>query len=240
MIVAVTMARDEADVIAETVRHLYLQGIDHVIVADNLSTDGTGDLARDAGAEVTIDDDPRYLQADKMTVLARRAAELGATWVLPFDADELWYWPEGTLGEFFDQCSATVVEAKCWDHVATGDIDSHPYAAITHRRTFPQTFPKVAFRAHPDARLEQGNHNVQRVGPRTGGLHLRHFQYRTFEQTRRKITQGAAAVDAAGLPAYSGAHWRALAGLSESDLRKWWDQLCAEPGLLEDPAPWSR
>lgn len=238
MITAVTMARDEADVIGLTVRHLYEQGVDLVIVSDNLSNDGTPDLARDAGATVTIDPDPGYWQARKMTALAEYARSQGATWVLPFDADEIWY--SGRFPTIADELAAAeydVLIATGWDHIARRDCKGNPFHEMTFRRPTTQRFPKVAFRAHPEARLHMGNHDVDHPGTRGPGLHYRHFQYRSFEQYARKVRQGTKAYEATDLDRSYGAHWRRDAALDDESLMDKWRDLCATEGLVEDPAP---
>lgn len=238
MIAAVTMARDEADIIAATVTHLYNHGVDLVIVADNLSTDCTQAEAARAGAEILEDLDPAYRQADKMTGLAHLAMDEGADWIIPFDADELWYPPTGTLKDFLNSTDLDVVECFGWDHIATHhDEPGHPFTSITHRRLVRQPLPKVAFRSHPMARLEMGNHDVHRPGRRGVGLKLRHFQYRSLEQMIRKVRQGCAAYRETNLGPEYGAHWRALDQLSDEQLEEHWDRLCKEPDLLYDPAP---
>jgi len=100
---AVTMVRDELDIIEATLRHLESEGVEGIIVADNLSTDGTYEWLQDNAANfdcqllVQQDPDPAYYQSRKMTALAHQAFELGAAWTLPFDADEIWYNGNTTL-----------------------------------------------------------------------------------------------------------------------------------------------
>lgn len=245
-VVAVTMCKDEADAIGHTIRHLLAEGIDHVIVADNLSSDDTRPIL-DALAEtlpVTVVDDPEvgYFQDRKMTDLAHKAAsEFGAEWVLPFDADEIFYSPHGTLAEFFAVCVPEVVVIHGWDHVATDDddpLDPNPFTRITNRRQNPQRLGKVAFRYQPTAALDFGNHDVRGVpGPRVRALHYRHFQYRSFEHMARKVRQGATAYEVSGLSSTYGTHWRELGGLSDGELWKRWRRMCEEPDLICDPAP---
>lgn len=84
------MVRNEQDVIETVIRHLLAEGVDHVLVADNLSTDQTRAIL-DRLSEilpVTVIDDPEpaYRQSEKVTALARRAGEQGGTWIIPFDA----------------------------------------------------------------------------------------------------------------------------------------------------------
>lgn len=53
-------ALNEAGNIADLVRESWLQKVDQVIVVDNGSTDGTGQIARQAGAEVIYEPRPGY------------------------------------------------------------------------------------------------------------------------------------------------------------------------------------
>lgn len=236
------MVRDEADVIGWTLTHLKNQGIDRVIVADNLSEDDTRVIAERFDFVTIVDDpEPGYYQADKMTRLARMAYDLGAEWVLPNDADEVFYSRHGLLKEFFASCDDDVVEACVWDHIVTDDDDvtvPNPFLRISHHRQYPQKMPKVAFRAHPDVELAMGNHDVKRPGSRGGGLFCRHFQYRSYEQMVRKLTNGREAYEASDLHPMYGTHWRE--GGARTDAEHWteWRRLCEEPGLLEDPCPW--
>lgn len=237
------MVRDEEDVIGRTIGHLLAEGVDLVIVADNLSTDGTRDILEGFDDRVMILEDPTvgYYQADKMTRLAAMAYGEGADWVLPCDADEIFYDPAGaTLAERFADADPRVgtVEIRGWDHIATrADIPGHPFDRITHRRPEYQTFPKVAFRAHPDAKLAMGNHSVECPGIVAHDLAYRHFQYRSLKQMTRKLRNGATAYEATNLPDYEGAHWRQGGNLTEVQLSVKWDELCSEEGLVFDPAP---
>lgn len=244
-VIAVTMVRDEADIIDWTISHLLDQGVDHVVVADNMSLDDTGWMLRqmESSGRVTVldDDEVGYRQDAKMTGLAHFARdEFGADWVLPFDADEYWYSPTGTLAEFFANCEGDIVRATGWDHVVTDDDDPtehDPFRRIAHRRLPPQRLGKVAFRWAPSPWIDFGNHDVfNHPGMRVTGLNYRHYQWRSFEQMVNKARNGAAAMDAAGLHPTYGAHWRSLARLDDANLWAEWRRLCEEPGLIEDPA----
>ena len=83
---AVGMVRDEADVIGYTVQHLLAEGVDRVLIADNGSVEGTGDVLRDLGKDLPVTVVPDrlvpYEQGVKMTRLARCAAAAGAAWVI--------------------------------------------------------------------------------------------------------------------------------------------------------------
>ena len=121
---------------------------------------GGGRLGTQSRTIVTIidDDEPGYYQDAKMTKLARQAHDMGAEWVLPFDADEVWYAEGGTIAQALDTVTADVVMAAGWDHIIRDDGDA-PFSPW--RRQQPQTLCKVAFRARPDAELNMGNHDVR-------------------------------------------------------------------------------
>jgi glycosyltransferase involved in cell wall biosynthesis len=245
-VVAITMVRDEADIIGHTIRHLLRQGIDHIIVADNMSIDDTGFILQqfqETGRVTVIEDtEPGYYQDQKMTALAHQAHnDFDAEWILPFDADEYWYWTGGTLAEFFSKATADIFTATGWDHIATDDdnpAETNPFKQITHRRQTPQKMGKVAFRYHPDIHIDFGNHFIfNHPGLQAQALNYRHYQYRSFEQLVTKARNGAAAYNATNLHPTYGAHWRQLGEYDDAMLWATWRKLCEETGLINDPAP---
>lgn len=229
--VGICMARDEADIIAATVRHM-LAEVDLVIVADNLSTDATRPIL-DALAEkhpgriVVVDDlDPAYRQSEKMTALALRARlEHAAEWIVPFDADEWWYSPFGRIADVLADVAPQwlIVPAPLFDHVATSEDPDvvDPIGRLGFRRRHPAPLPKVACRWRSDLVIEMGNHGASYTGRGTRFdelLVVRHFPYRSVAQLLRKVRNGSAAYAAAGdsLPASFGAHWREWGALLEA------------------------
>lgn len=242
MIVGVAMVRDEEDVIGTVLHHLLEEGVDYLFVADNLSGDATPLILKEmvaAGAPLSVIEDPEpgYRQSEKMTWLATQAWEAGAEWVLPFDADEIWYAPGSTIGEALRLTAAGVVAATGFDHLPRPG--SSTIGGMPFRRLEPQRFKKVAFRARADVRVAQGNHSVEHPGRTvTDVLEFRHFQWRTLEQMARKVRQGAAAYLAAPeIPVWEGAHWRTLAALTSEQLAAEWDRLCDDDNVVYDPAP---
>ena len=245
-VVAITMVRDEEDIIDWTLQHLLDQGVDHIIVADNLSVDETpwklAALASTGKVTIIQDDEPGYYQDKKMTDLAHMAAaDFDAEWILPFDADEYFYWTGGTLAEFFSKATADIITATGWDHIVTDDDDpteTSPFRRITHRRLSPQKMGKVAFRYHPDIHIDFGNHFIfNHPGLQAQALNYRHYQYRSFEQLVTKARNGLAAYNATNLHPTYGAHWRQLGEYDDRMLWATWRKLCEENGLIYDPAP---
>lgn len=247
-VAAVTMVRDEADIIESTVRHMLTQ-VDVVIVADNRSIDGTREILE--GMPVHLVDDPQigYYQSQKMTNLAHMAREQhGADWVVPFDADEWWYSPAGRIADVLETMDSwPIVTAELYDHVATGADPGGvpPVESIGYRRREPVPLPKVACRTASDLVIEQGNHGAHydAPAPRAPGLVVRHFPYRSPEQFARKALNGAEAYAATDLPDDVGRHWREYGRIAVENgpealhdvFRRWF--WVAEPGddLIYDP-----
>lgn len=226
-IVGISMMKDEADICGPVIEHMLAQGVDRLIVADNLSTDGTREIL-ESFPEVEVVDDQivGYYQSQKMTELALAAYRGGADWVVPFDADEFWYWPVGTLADYFGLTDAIMVYARTYEQL--GDKRSREMKRL----------PKVAFRAQPDAVIAQGNHSVMfevPPGDVGGGLLIREYQYRSLEQFIRKVRNGKAAYDATDLPEYEGAHWRRFGAMSDEELEAEWALMLSRSDLIYDP-----
>lgn len=102
---AVSVVLNEVDIIESTVRHHLDQGCDHILIADNMSTDGTFELLRDLSRTLPVtvlsDTTKPFYQGAKVTWLSRVAWLSGARWIIPFDADERWFAPGESLREFF-------------------------------------------------------------------------------------------------------------------------------------------
>lgn len=228
MIYGVSMVKDEADIIADTIANLIDQGVSRFLILDNNSTDETPEiLAGFPQVEVIPDPEVGYYQSRKITDLACRAAREGATWVVPFDADEHWYGVDGWLSDVFaaQPDEVTVLGAQVWSQWGV------------YREEAPHALRKVAFRAHPNVQVAQGNHNVTRPGARVDGLiEIRERQYRSFEQFCRKVRHGKVAYDATNMHRQEGAHWRRYGAMSDDELRAEWLALSSVPKVL-DPCP---
>lgn len=220
MVCGISVVRDEADIIKETLTNMVAQ-VDALIVADNGSVDGTRDiLSQFEGPNFTVldDTDPAHYQSRKMSALAAQAAERGATWVVPFDADEIWRSKEGRVGDVLAKCQGIHAPAALFNHVATAeDPDTSPVARMGWRTQEPLGLPKIACRPVLPVTIHEGNHGASYPdGVDRDLLEVRHFPYRSAEQFLRKVRNGAAALAATTLPADVGTHWRQYGELLEN------------------------
>lgn len=257
---AVTTVKDEADVVEGTIRHM-LDEVDGVVVCDNGSTDGTAKILDELCEEffparmyVVRDDEVGYYQSRRMSRLAEMAATLfGATWIVPFDADELWVGLGARVADDLAACDEAVMTAELFNYFpsALDPADPDPFRSIQWRQRPPAPLPKVAFRWEPGCVIHQGNHGVDRPsgGTVVPGLRVLHFPFRSVDQFVRKARNGAAAYAATDLPADVGAHWRGYGDLLERHgeealhdvfRRYFWALSPADEGWLLDPAPYMR
>lgn len=256
--VGITRVKDEVDVIETVVTHM-LHQVDIVIVQDNNSSDGTADILRSMRARnrrlVILPNDERvaYYQSKYMTELAAYAhKEYAADWVVPFDADELWFPRELSWGAITDVLSSlpddeAVASATLLNHVATGvDVPrKSPMHSMEWRRKDENPMLKVACRAVMPVTIEMGNHDAHYGVPTpTPIFTVHHFPYRSVEQMIRKTRNGGAAYAAArDLDENLGKHWRDHNRLTDEQIgeafRQWYwtvdPQL--DLNLVHDPAP---
>ena len=227
----IARVKDELDVITTSVRWM-LDQCDYVLVMDNASTDGTREelerLKRypNSGGRLLVCDDPDvgYYQSAKMSALAWDAEGMGAGWVIPFDADEIWTAPNGHLATWLRDLDPgiSIAQARLFDHVATAlDFDGQPdpVRRLTFRRKQPAELPKVAARTRAPLVIHQGNHGADYGRQQDAGLIVHHYPYRSPDQLISKVRNGAAAYAATTLPEHIGQHWRDYGRLTDDQLR---------------------
>lgn len=206
MIALVMVVRDEDDVLGPMLSYHLSSGIDHVIVTDHRSVDGTTEILRgyqrDGVLTYVRDDRPTISQGAATTTMARFAAlELGAAWVLPADADELWWSREGPLRDVLSAVPRRYsVIHGVWRHFVLRPDDDRPFFERMTLRCRPsrdldsvyQRQVKVLFRAAADVVVEDGNHGLTCAPPGQTlrgwyPLEVLHFPFRSRAQLERKL-----------------------------------------------------
>lgn len=219
----IAMVKNEADVIEQTVKHLLDQGLDHILIVDNGSEDKTveilHDLARTHPISIGTDNEPAYYQSEKMTWLADKAKEHGATWIVPFDADEFWFGTAGSLASALAVAREPILEALIYNQFPQPDgawkVDATPHQEA-----------KICFKPNRPFVVAMGNHSL--IGPGKTGtskIAILHRPWRSFEQFSRKIRQGAASLNLTDLQESLGYHWRSMGEASDSELQEVWSRL---------------
>jgi hypothetical protein len=234
MLVGISIVRNEEDLVATTLRHHLKEGAGLILIADNDSTDGTVKVIermarRDRRIRWSRTGDLGFHQSRVVTELARAAVKSGATWVLPFDADEFWCAPGGLAAALrtftADALSVPIVnfiqrreqirrepravlsaiyrsDAKFGDFRRARfgvEAGEFSYVEAPYQR-------KYIFRATAGMEIGPGNHVAKGAGcrrSRSERLACLHLPLRAKEIFLEKAVQ-AARLAAAGLPAWHG------------------------------------
>jgi hypothetical protein len=237
------MVKNEEQKVEGSVRQLIAGGVDVVVIADNLSTDRTravlDGLTEASPVIVVTDSEPAHYQGPKMSRLARSAARHGASWIIPFDADELWYGVGEPIATRLRSLGGDAAPAPLFDVLPGPDqrVATDPYVELT-RRTVTSVTKKTAFRAHLLAAIASGNHTVsQPVRKVRDAVVIRHYPFLGFEDFVRKGREGTRALEATDLPANIGEHWRRWGHAGPDDLKTFWDELVRTRETVHDPLP---
>jgi glycosyltransferase involved in cell wall biosynthesis len=244
-VVGISMMWNEEDICEAVVRHM-LNEVDEVIVADNNSTDRTREILEAIhDPHLHIEDEPSfgYYQIQTMNRLADEAREdYGASWVVPFDADEWWYSPSWPIRDVLPSINTFQVRAGEYVFVPQPtDADApDPFARCVWRRDLVPDF-KIAFRPASGRILGFGSHLLSDSDAwhevATHTLYIRHLPYRSLDQAKRKLRHGKAALEAANQPRGVGWHWHEYGAWDDEAFSNWWTAWTAPKDLTRDPLP---
>jgi hypothetical protein len=248
-VVLVMLARDEADVIGGALRWHLATGVDHAIVMDHESKDATpdilSDLARD-GRVTHIRRGGLYAQAEMTSELVRiAAADHGADWVVPCDADEFWTCGGASFKDVIAASPFNIIRFPTVNFVTTALDDAaiaDPVLRMQHKVPKPPKIPKLPYVIKPSQSkvmfavdgfrgIAMGNHDVKLDAPRPGrhdSALIHHYPLRSREHFFTKVIQGGAALEAnKALAPNAGYHWRRWYAIyKQGGLEKEWQRLC--------------
>lgn len=223
-LVAVSIVKNEADIIEAFVRHT-LAWVDHHLVFDHASTDGTREILGALQAEglpITLfsDDAPGHLQQARSNHLTRLAARShGADWVVPLDADEILSGPgRAELERALTQAGETQPTSLALiDYCPTPEDDpaeSNPVLRLRHRRPAASPTRKVlvprALALDPELTAGKGSHALYRANvplpdrALSADFHLAHLalrspQHQVLRVARAELQRLSRGKAAAGL-----------------------------------------
>jgi hypothetical protein len=144
-VTAVSVMRNEADVVEVFVRH-HAEFVDEIVIVDHMSLDTTGEILRELQAEglpLTLreHDGSAFNQSNIVTAAVREAAqERSADWIVPLDADEfVTSDADPGVRPVLEALDPGVVYWLPWrtyvPHSDDKPDEPHLHARITHRRT---------------------------------------------------------------------------------------------------------
>jgi hypothetical protein len=146
------VTRNEAELLALNLAHHLQWGFDHVLIADNESTDATADVLRSFGDAVTSMRVAR--PNDRFVALSQLAHRIedrldGDSWIAFSDTDEFWWMPRRPLRALLDEVPAqvAVLNSPAKLFVPTGD-DARVgpvYERLVHCATAPAAPPYAGY-----------------------------------------------------------------------------------------------
>ncbi|WP_279071688.1 glycosyltransferase family 2 protein [Microbacterium lacticum] len=215
------LVRDEADIISPMLEYHLASGVDHILITDNGSIDGTREIlsSYEEDPRISVVDDPIQdkNQTEKVTRMARRAAtDFNADWVINADADEFFVPVDRrlTLGEVFRSMPLEIVSATVpvVDMTGLPGLSGVGLDRLVYRDQRPQDtlYERSGLYAHsthdaihvgdPAVVVAQGNHYVSLASqgeiPDDLRIESLHFPWRSFEQFRIKVENAGRAYEA--------------------------------------------
>ncbi len=258
-LVMTLLVRDEADIIKSNLLFHLNSGVDHIVVMDNNSRDGTVEIVEEFVREGVVDlihqPERGYHQNRWVTSMAAYARDrLGADWIINADADEFWLARGGDLKSLIAGKTGNILFAwrqnmlpACAMDESSDPLSANLLAVVRSLRTEDGTptlldrgSPKAFFRAAGLLEVAQGNHDVVIEGERREedcpDLCIFHYPVRSFSRFEGKVSNGGSAyANSPELPSGMGWHWRRWYELQQAGkLQDVYDELVIPAGRREE------
>ena len=226
-IVMTLLVKNEEQMLAQQIEFHHALGVDHFIVTDNNSTDGTPDIIRryqEKGWIVDVieehaTDYEQKAWVDRMVELAR--AKHHADWIINADADEFWLPACGSFPELLKATRANVLagelhsvlpeESKPWQEWTqlVRYVDDYEAYGLSRFSIFERQNKKVLHRSRGYLQISMGNHKVSMLPhiESRADITIFHFNVRGREQFMQKMINGGKQLEQ-HKGRHGGRHWR--------------------------------
>ena len=226
-IVMTLLVKNEEQMLAQQIEFHHALGVDHFIVTDNNSTDGTPDIIRryqEKGWVVDVieehaTDYEQKAWVDRMVELAR--AKHHADWIINADADEFWLPACGSFPELLKDTRANVLagelhsvlpeESKPWQEWTqlVRYVDDYEAYGLSRFSIFERQNKKVLHRSRGYLQISMGNHKVSMLPhiEHRADITIFHFNVRGREQFMQKMINGGQQLEQ-HKGRHGGRHWR--------------------------------
>lgn len=226
-IVMTLLVKNEEQMLAQQIEFHHALGVDHFIVTDNNSTDGTPDIIRryqEKGWIVDVieehaTDYEQKAWVDRMVELAR--AKHHADWIINADADEFWLPACGSFPELLKDTRANVLagelhsvlpeESKPWQEWTqlVRYVDDYEAYGLSRFSIFERQNKKVLHRSRGYLQISMGNHKVSMLPhiEHRADITIFHFNVRGREQFMQKMINGGQQLEQ-HKGRHGGRHWR--------------------------------
>jgi hypothetical protein len=231
MIAVLMMYRNEEDIIGQCIEHWAGLGVDEFFLCNNLSTDNSHEIA--VSTLVKCGKQAYHLEAYEdvfpqryiVNYLKTKALEAGHQWIFPIDADE------------FLCLNATGFETlKGWIMDRNTTEGGYIYGQYRYKNIMPNgvswfepEHKKCYGRFSPDWNISIGNHEIEGIKTTVwddGGAYLNHYQYRSYDQFKRKKITFFEAFEKAGYLDHPFVQqYRLYQKHGEAYLEQMWDNL---------------
>jgi hypothetical protein len=211
------LARDEVDIIGANIDFHLAMGIEHFVVTDNGSVDGTRDVLADfkrrLGKSIVIIDDaePAHHQSvrvDRMIQIAKQ--EFRPRWIIPSDADEFWYPASGRYDSEIDG-RKNILNCYWHNFLPRPNTRWQEFMDVGEMPGYHGKMCKTFCLARGLIGMYSGNHqsrSIPHIASRSENIRIYHYPVRSYEQFERKVVQGHRATLKASFEQAAAWHWR--------------------------------
>jgi Glycosyl transferase family 2 len=212
------VVRDEIDIIEQNIDFHRRLGIEHFVVTDNGSVDGTRDVLaefiRRLGKSIVVIDDAepghhQSVRVNRMIQIAKK--RFRPRWIISSDADEFWYPASGRYDSEIDG-RKNILNCFWHNFLPRPDTPWQQFTDVGEMPGYHARMSKAFCLARGLVGMYSGNHesrSIPRIASASDNIRVYHYPVRSYEQFERKVVQGHRAALKASFETSAAWHWAA-------------------------------